>query len=160
MSIHWRHRSKNAPVNLTRLRVTKVRRFQEPRTADFGKSRVVFATKWKHEEKSCRDTLATVATVSSRQARVLSWRQLRQAKHVSWRLCCNCNRKTTAWQQFCDNQGGGKGPLWGTVFVFLKLPPAACMIPGYEINLRQCHDSWKQAKQSFTTNTSRDVRDS
>jgi hypothetical protein len=39
MSIHWRHRSKNAPVNLARLRVTKVRRFQEPRTADFGKSR-------------------------------------------------------------------------------------------------------------------------
>jgi hypothetical protein len=38
MSIHWRHRSKNAPVNLARLRVTKVRRFQEPRTADFGKS--------------------------------------------------------------------------------------------------------------------------
>jgi hypothetical protein len=33
-----RHRSKNAPVNLARLRVTKVRRFQEPRTADFGKS--------------------------------------------------------------------------------------------------------------------------
>jgi hypothetical protein len=25
MSIHWRHRSKNAPVNLARLRVTKVR---------------------------------------------------------------------------------------------------------------------------------------
>jgi hypothetical protein len=38
MSIHWRHRSKNAPVNLARLRVTKVRRFQELRTADFGKS--------------------------------------------------------------------------------------------------------------------------
>jgi hypothetical protein len=51
---------------------------------------------------------------------------------------------------------GGKGPLWdslyggvytvgyfggggggGAVFVFLKLPPAACTIPGYEINLRQ-----------------------
>ena len=31
--------------------------------------RVVFATKWKHEDKSCRDTLATVhdnTTVSSR----------------------------------------------------------------------------------------------
>jgi hypothetical protein len=27
-------------VNLARLRVTKVRRFQEPRTADFGKSRI------------------------------------------------------------------------------------------------------------------------
>ena len=38
MCIHWRHRSKNAPVNLARLLVTKVRRFQEPRTADFGKS--------------------------------------------------------------------------------------------------------------------------
>jgi hypothetical protein len=40
MSIHWRHRSKNAPVNLASLRVTKVRRFQEPRTADFGKSEI------------------------------------------------------------------------------------------------------------------------
>jgi hypothetical protein len=29
------------------------------------------------------------------------------------------------------------GYFGGTVFVFLKLPPAACTIPGYEINLRQ-----------------------
>jgi hypothetical protein len=43
MSIHWRHRSKNAPVNLARLRVTKVRRFQQPRTADFGKSTLTTA---------------------------------------------------------------------------------------------------------------------
>ena len=55
----------NAPVNLARLRVTKVRRFQEPRTADFGKStsdatlhipviyrydvfRIVVITKYRH----------------------------------------------------------------------------------------------------------------
>ena len=27
------------------------------------------------------------------------------------------------------------------MFVIFKLPPAAYTIPGYEINLRQCHDS-------------------
>jgi hypothetical protein len=51
MSIHWRHRSKNAPVNLARLRVTKVRRFQEPRTADFGKSMV----SWVRSENRTHD---------------------------------------------------------------------------------------------------------
>jgi hypothetical protein len=71
----------------------------------------------------------------------ISRRQLRQAKNVSWWLCFNGNRKTTAWQQFCDNRGGGQNVL--------KLPLAACTIPGYEINLRQCTTVnttiWKQA---------------
>ena len=51
-------------------------------------------------------------------------------------------------------QSGGeaKGPLWGTVFVFLKLPPAACTIPGYEINLRQCHDSYIHMEPGFGIN--------
>jgi hypothetical protein len=39
----------------------------------------------------------------------------------------------TAWQQF----------------VFLKLPPAACAIPGYEISLRQCHESFSHMETSI-----------
>ena len=35
-----------------------------------------------------------------------------------------------------------------TLFVFLKLPPAACRIPGYEINLRQYHDSYNPMETS------------
>ena len=50
------------------------------------------------------------------------------------------------------------------MFVFLKLPPAACTIPGYEVNLRQCHDSsykhMETSIKSFATNTSRHVGDS
>ena len=41
-------------------------------------------------------------------------------------------------EKFCNNQRGGAKFLFGrTVFVFLQPPPAACTIPGYEINLRQ-----------------------
>ena len=40
--------------------------------------------------------------------------------------------------------GGGGG-----VFVFLKLPPAACTIPGYEINLRHCYDSYNHMETSI-----------
>jgi hypothetical protein len=41
-------------------------------------------------------------------------------------------------EKFCNNQrGGAKFLVGGTVFVFLQPPPAACTIPGYEINLRQ-----------------------
>jgi hypothetical protein len=43
---------------------------------------------------------------------------------------------------FATIGGGGGG-----VFVFLKLPPAACTIPGHEINLRQCHDSYNHYLQ-------------
>ena len=35
------------------------------------------------------------------------------------------------------------------MFVFLKLPPAACTIPGYEINLPQCHDSYIHMEPSI-----------
>jgi hypothetical protein len=105
----------------------------------------------------------------------IRWQQLQQCRRgrLEFYLDDSCDRLKTCRDGYVviatekrqrDNSfatiRGGKGPLWGTVFVFLKLSPAACMIPGYEINLRQCHDSWKQAKQSFTTNTSRHVRDS
>jgi hypothetical protein len=40
-------------------------------------------------------------------------------------------------------------PLGGTVFVIFKLPPAAITIPGYEINLRHCHDSFNHMETSF-----------
>jgi hypothetical protein len=61
----------------------------------FGRNcrvRVVFATKWKDEEKSrqvqqCR---------RDRLDRVLSRRHLRPTKNVPWRLFFNGNRKTTA----------------------------------------------------------------
>jgi hypothetical protein len=49
-------------------------------------------------------------------------------------------------------QSGGwaKVPLGGGgVFVFLKLPPAACTIPGYEINLRHCYDSYNHMETSI-----------
>ena len=59
----------------------------------------------------------------------------------SRRLCFNGNRKNgsvaTVLRQSWG-RGGAKVTFEGTVFVFLKLPPAACTIPGYEINLRQC----------------------
>ena len=45
---------------------------------------------------------------------------------------------------FATIRGGAKVPFGETVFVFSKLPPAAYTIPGYEINLRQCHDSYLQ----------------
>ena len=35
------------------------------------------------------------------------------------------------------------------MFVIFKLPPAAITIPGYEMNLRQCHDSCNHVKTSF-----------
>ena len=35
------------------------------------------------------------------------------------------------------------------MFVILKLLPAAITIPGYEMNLRQCHDSCNHMETSF-----------
>ena len=42
---------------------------------------------------------------------------------------------------------GAKVAFGGTVFVFLEQPPATCTIPGYEINLRRCHDSYNHMEQ-------------
>ena len=87
----------------------------------------MFATKWKHEEKSCRDTLATVhdsynsvfelgSSSSSISTTVV------QARNVSCRV--NVLMETQKRQRgdsFATIGGGGKGPFRGTVFVFLKL---------------------------------------
>ena len=45
--------------------------------------------------------------------------------------------------------GGSKSCLWGNLFVFLKLPPVTCTIPGYEINLGQCHDDYNHTETSI-----------
>ena len=46
-------------------------------------------------------------------------------------------------------QSVGQSSPGGIVFVFLKLPPAACTIPGYKINLRQCHDNYNRMETSI-----------
>jgi hypothetical protein len=108
--------------------------------------RVVLATRW-----NVYDSYNSVVEIGLSS---ISTRVATGEKRVVSRLCFNYgNRKTTACQQFCDNQGRQKVPIRRTVFAFLKLQPAACTIPGYEINLRQCQPYgnttvttiWKQA---------------
>ena len=50
---------------------------------------------------------------------------------------------------FATIGGGAKVHFGETVFVFLKLPPAACTIPGYEIHLRQCQGSYNHTEPSI-----------
>jgi hypothetical protein len=76
------------------------------------------------------------------------WQQYLDDSSDRLKMCCDgyvLTEKPTAWEQFCDNifiiRGEQRSPLEGSCMFVLKLAPAACTMPGYEINSRQCHDS-------------------
>ena len=102
----------------------------------------MFATKWKHEEKSCRDTQATVhdsySSVVQIDSSSVSTVATGKKRVVTVTFLMETEKRQRGNSFATIGKGGGAKVLFaGTVIVFLKLPPAACTILGYEINLRR-----------------------
>jgi hypothetical protein len=97
------------------------------------------ATRWQQ--------FTTVATVSSRWTRVLSRRQLRQAKNVSWRLCFNGTQNATVLRQ--SGGGGGRRSPLGELCLSFYNCRRMLVRSRYEINLRQCDDSCNHMETSI-----------